>query len=139
MFLKNILLLITLAVTAGCTTLADSVAGKGTGVAKTYNYSKEDIWPLAVNAVNSSDLALVSSSKETGVILAQRGITAFSYGENVAVFVDSETDSTCTVEVVSKRAMQTNVFAPDWSAKILNEITYQLDEATKADKVVKVD
>lgn len=89
--------------------------------------------------MSSSDLELVSSSKETGIILEQRGITAFSYGENVAVFVDSETDSTCTVEVVAKRAMQTNVFAPDWSAKILNEITYQLGEVTKADNVVKVD
>lgn len=133
MFLRNILLLIAITITTGCTTLADSVAGKGTGVSKTYNYSKDEIWPLAINAVKSSDLDLVSSSRETGIILAQRGITAFSYGENVAVFVDSETDNSCKVEVVSKRAMQTNVFAPDWSAKILNEITYKLDEVAKVD------
>ncbi|MEH6596049.1 MAG: hypothetical protein V7736_10955 [Colwellia polaris] len=133
MTLRSILLVLAITITTGCTTLADSVKGKGTGVSKTYNYSKEDIWPLAVNAVNVSELELISSSKETGIILAQRGITAFSYGENVAVFVDSESDNTCKVEVVSKRAMQTNVFAPDWSAKILNEITYKLDEVAKVD------
>jgi hypothetical protein len=62
-----------------------------------------------------------------GYILAQRGITAFSYGENVAIFVESVNGVTRTrVEVVSKKAMATNVFAPDWSKEILDKLDEKL-------------
>jgi len=124
--INKISILFLMIMAAGCTTLADSVAGKGTGVSKKYNTSKDEIWPLAINAVKSSKLDLVSESKQSGLILAQRGLTAFSYGENVAVFVDSETENSCKVEVVSKRALKTNIVAPDWSATILNDITDNL-------------
>lgn len=128
MILRSTLILVMILIMSGCTTLADSVAAKGTGVSKTYNYSKDKIWPIAVESVKSSELDLVSASKESGVILAQRGVTAFSYGENIAIFVDTESETSCKVEVVSKRAVQTNVFAPDWSATILNGITGKLKE-----------
>jgi len=128
MVLRSTLILIMALIMSGCTTLADSVAAKGTGISKTYSYPKDKVWPIAVDSVKSSKLDLISASKESGLILAQRGVTAFSYGENVAVFVDSESESSCKVEVVSKRAMETNVFAPDWSATILNGITRKLKD-----------
>jgi len=118
------LALISLAIitSSGCATLADSVAAKGTGPSKVYSASKELVWPVAVDAVKYSDLDLVSESKESGMILAQRGITAFSYGENVAIFVEAENEKSCRVEVVSKKAMATNVFAPDWSSTIFKRL-----------------
>ena len=79
-----------------------------------------------VSAVESSKLDLVSAAEDSGLILAQRGMSALSYGENVAIFVDVESENTCKVEVVSKRSLETNVFAPDWSATILNSVTLQL-------------
>lgn len=126
MFLKHIFILLVITIMSGCTTLADSVAAKGTGISKTYNHSKEQVWPLVVSAVESSKLDLVSAAEDSGLILAQRGMSALSYGENVAIFVDVESENTCKVEVVSKRSLETNVFAPDWSATILNSVTLQL-------------
>jgi hypothetical protein len=55
-------------------------------------------------------------------VLAQRGITAFSYGENVAVFVEKIEPAKSSVEVVSKKAMSTNVFAPDWAKPIFEQL-----------------
>lgn len=43
---------------------------------------------LMIEVVKSSGLDFVSDSKEKGSILAQQGISALSYGENVAVFVE---------------------------------------------------
>lgn len=126
MIFRNTLILIIALLATGCTTLADSIAAKGTGVSKTYDLPKDKIWPVVIETVKSSKLDLISSSKEEGLILAQRGASAFSYGENVAIFVDKESDTKSKIEVVSKRAMETNVFAPDWSATILNGITYRL-------------
>ena len=60
-------------------------------------------------------------------MLAQRGITAFSYGENVAIFVEPVGGQVRTrVEIVSKKAMQTNIFAPDWSVEILDKLGEKL-------------
>ena len=72
-------------------------------------------------------LPMVGDNKTEGYILAQRGITAFSYGENVAIFVESVNGVTRTrVEVVSKKSMATNVFAPDWSKEILDKLGEKL-------------
>ncbi len=72
-------------------------------------------------------LPMVGDNESEGYILAQRGITAVSYGENVAIFVESVNGVTRTrVEVVSRKAMATNVFAPDWSTEILDKLGEKL-------------
>jgi hypothetical protein len=72
-------------------------------------------------------LPLVSENRTDGIILAQTGVTPFSYGENVAIFVESVDNATRTrVEVVSKKAMATNVFAPDWSTETLDKLGEKL-------------
>jgi hypothetical protein len=124
---KLILIPLILLAVSGCTTLADSIAAKGTGKSKIYESSKEKAWPVVVNAVKNSNLDLISESKDSGMILAQRGITAFSYGENVAIFVEDKSENTCQIEVVSKKAMQTNIFAPDWSTTIFKNIDKELN------------
>jgi hypothetical protein len=126
-FIKLAVTILMMAVASGCTTLADSIAAKGTGPSRIYHSPKEEVWPIVIDAVRFSGLDLVSESKDSGMILAQRGISAFSYGENVAVFVDEKTDSSCRVEIISKRAMETNVFAPDWSNKIFTNLDSRLN------------
>jgi hypothetical protein len=75
-----------------------------------------------VAVITESKLDLVSKDKEDGKILAQKGMSAFSYGENVAVFVDAISESSSKVEVVSKRALQTNIVAKNWSNHILSGV-----------------
>ena len=122
--------LITLAIVfmAGCTTLADTQEARGSGTTLTFDRSYEPVWMAAVDAVNDTTLDVVSEDKEAGQILAQKEITAFSYGENVAVFVSqSEDDSSTDVEVVSRKAMATNVFAKNWEKDILARISEKLE------------
>ena len=60
-------------------------------------------------------------------MLAQRGVTLMSYGENVAIFVESVNGVTKTrVEVVSKKSMATNIFAPNWSKEILDKLALKM-------------
>lgn len=112
----------------GCTTMADAIAARGTGDQKTYNKAKDEIWPLVVEAVPAVGLELVTENTSSGMILAQRGVTAFSYGENVAIFIDDQEGNQCRVEVVSKKAMETNVFAPNWSNAIFKYIDKKQDQ-----------
>ena len=119
---KLIIITLFFSLMTGCTTLSDSVAAKGTGEFKKYESSKADIWPVVVQAVKATDLDFVSESEKSGMILAERGASVFSYGENVAIFVEEESENSCKVEVVSKKSMETNIFAPDWSKEIFENI-----------------
>lgn len=130
MFKKILVVFIALAVTAfmsGCSTLADARSAKGTGSAREYSASVDEVWKAMPTVLAELSLPLVGDNKAEGYILAQRGITAFSYGENVAIFVESVNGVTRTrVEVVSKKSMATNVFAPDWSKEILDKLGERL-------------
>lgn len=74
-------------------------------------------------AVKAAGLDYVADNKAEGYALAQRGISAFSYGENVAIFIDGQLNDQTKVEIVSKKAMSTNIFAPDWAKPIFDKLT----------------
>lgn len=116
-----------MAVMSGCSTLADARSAKGTGSSREYSASVDEVWKAMPIVLSELSLPLVGDNKAEGYILAQRGVTVFSYGENVAIFVESVNGVTRTrVEVVSKKSMATNVFAPDWSKEILDKFGEKL-------------
>ncbi len=123
---KTLIPILAILFITGCSTMADSIAAKGTGPYRIYEQNKDEVWREAINAVNSTELDLVSENKQSGVILAQRSMSVFSYGENVAIFVEDYEDKQCRVEVVSKKAMSTNIFAPDWSESIFDYLDARL-------------
>jgi hypothetical protein len=111
---------------SGCTTLSDARNAEGEGVKRTYQATVKQTWEASLTALRNLNLSVASENEQKGYILAQRGMTAFSYGENVALFIRKRDETNCTVEVVSKKAVMGNIFAPDWSADIHKEIVSQL-------------
>ncbi len=120
--MRKIVLIIAAILLSGCTTLGDARLAKGTGMSRSYDAPFQKTWEGVICSVNGLGLPVASENKSEGYILAQRGMTAFSYGENVAIFITKKTPQMTNVEVISKKALQTNIFAPDWSSKILNGI-----------------
>jgi hypothetical protein len=110
----------------GCSTLADAQAAKGTGLSKEYNRQYDLVWNAVLDSVKATELALVSQNKQTGTILAQRSISFMSYGENVAVYIENVGRNKTRVEIINKRAMSTNIFAPDWEKRIFEQIDKRL-------------
>ena len=103
----------------GCASMADATSARGQGVVHVYDQPYDIVWDALTASVKDTDLTIVSADKATGTLLAKRAMTAFSWGENVAIFVDRVTGKVSTrVEIVNKRALATNVTAPDWD-KIL--------------------
>jgi hypothetical protein len=85
------------------------------------------VWDAVLDTVKSSGFALVADNKEKGSILAQGAMSAFSYGENVAIFVEDAGGRTRTrVEVVNKRALATNITAADWEYRIIQALDKRL-------------
>jgi uncharacterized protein YceK len=126
-FLTVVLTVVTLCFTSGCSTLADAQAAKGSGASRTYDKPYDTVWTAVIDTIKSSDLTLVSENKDKGTILAQGGISAFSWGENVAVYVEDVGGRAKTrVEVLNKRALATNITAKDWESRILEALDKRL-------------
>jgi urocanate hydratase len=123
------MMLVSVALT-GCTTMADSVQARGTGKKVTYQASFDEMWVDMPEAIKAAGLQFVSANRDDRAILAQRGITAFSYGENVAIFVEQVGEVKSSVEVVSKKAMATNIFAPDWAKPIFEQLDKKFKRAS---------
>jgi hypothetical protein len=116
-----------LSVSACGTTVADATAAKGRGTVRVYNKPLDVVWTVVLDAVRSSDLSLVSADKETGRILARRDVRAFSWGENVAIFVEEAGTMTRTrVEIISKAALVGNVSAADWERRLFEVLDARL-------------
>ena len=120
-------LALALGLVSGCATLADAEAAKGTGTTKTYAVAYDVVWNAVLEVVKSSDLQLVADNKERGSVLAQRATTAFSWGENVAIFIEKVGEKVATrVEVVNKRTLATNITAANWEKRIFEELDKRL-------------
>ena len=108
----------------GCTTLADARKAEGEGVRKVYKADIETTWKKTIQVLGKLNLDVATENKQEGYILAQRGMGVFqmSYGENIAIFLKPKTATETEVEVVSKKVMTTNIFAPDWSDDIQKQL-----------------
>lgn len=108
----------------GCTTLADARKAEGEGVRKVYRADIDTTWKKTIQVLSKLKLEVATENKQEGYILAQRGMGVFqmSYGENVAIFLKTKTTTETEVEVVSKKVMTTNIFAPDWADDIHKQL-----------------
>ena len=108
----------------GCSTLADARAARGTGQVRTYAAAPDSVWNALPTAVKEVGLDYVGENRAEGYALAQRGLSAFSYGENVAIYVSGvEKNTKSEVEVISKKSLSTNVFAPNWEKTVLDALS----------------
>lgn len=108
---------------SACTTVSDAKAGRGTGEVRVYPRAKDLVWDVVLDVLGTTELKIVSKDKDEGVILAKRGMTGFSYGEKVAIFVEDINDGAATrVELVNKRAVSSNTDAADWATLLFNRL-----------------
>ena len=112
----------------GCQTLSDARAAKGQGTTRTYDAPFDTVWKAIPRAANDLDLSIAGTFPEERYYVAERDITAFSWGERVAIFVSDESSSRTTVEVVSKSRGALNVTATNFERPLLDKIGNVLAE-----------
>jgi hypothetical protein len=126
-FLASALILVATVFHSGCATLADAQAAKGSGTAKVYDKPYDIVWTAVIESVKSTGLDLVAENKSKGTVLGQGKVGAFTWGENVAIFVEDVGGKIRTrVEVVNKRALATNITARDWESRIFEDLDKRL-------------
>lgn len=112
---------------SGCSTLADARAARGEGTTRIYDRPYDQVWTAVISTVKASGLALITNDRSEGLVLAQGAAGALSWGENVAIYVENAGGKVKTrVEIINKRAIATNVLAPDWESRLMRALDTQL-------------
>ena len=115
--------------TGGCNTVYDARDAKGFGIPRVFDVPFDTVWDTVPEAISRLGLDVIDENQKQRYMLAVKGATLLSFGENVAVFVDEVHDKRTRVEVVSKRAMEINIFAPNWAEPILDELSEMLSRS----------
>ena len=120
-----------------CTSTADLGAGK-TGKSIMVKGNKyDDIWNASIKSLQSEkgdqsleikkNIGITEQDKSRGYIKAESGLSLFSYGEVIGVFIEPANDAPShIIEVESRSRLKTNVTANNWEDEILKSIKSQL-------------
>ncbi|MGH1398039.1 MAG: DUF3568 family protein [Alphaproteobacteria bacterium] len=112
-----------------CASANHAKNAQGEGIKMVYSASYDNTWDASIAAIAATNGKIVEQDQKQGVIAASYGVTAFSWGERVALFLKTLTSKKTEVEVVSKRAVATNITAADWVADIHQELAKTLGSA----------
>ncbi|HHH43772.1 MAG TPA: hypothetical protein ENK49_06515 [Gammaproteobacteria bacterium] len=127
--LSAISLVLVILLQAGCATVKDAEAKRGTGRVEVYDLPQQTVWNRMLEVLGTTSLEIVSKDESEGKILARRKLTWFSFGENVAIYVEPMNGGASTrVEVVNVKRVESNKNSLDWETRIFTK----LDRALKA-------
>ena len=106
----------------GCTSLNTAAKAQGSGEQVTYEATFDEVWAAMPDVIKAAGLQYLSANRDQHMFLAKRGITDWSWGENVAIFVGNIENGKTSVEVVTKRELVTNITAQDWDGPIFIQL-----------------
>ncbi len=109
-----------------CATTETVQQAKGTGEKRTFNVDYESVYEATLSAASKQGLTVTSADKSSGQILLSHGVTPWSWGERIAVFVTKLSDNQTQVEIISKPVMAPLNFPPDWASKLFDAIDAEL-------------
>ena len=115
-----------LAVLAGCASTETVKEARGQGVSRVYEAAYESVYNATLEAAKSKNLEVVESDKATGRLVLSHGVTLWSWGERIAVFIARKGSTGTEVEIVSKPVLSPLNFPPDWQKILLDQIDIEL-------------
>ena len=114
---------------SGCATVKDAEAKRGSGRVEVYDLPKQTVWNSMLEVLGTTSLDIVSKDESEGVILARRKLTWFSFGENVAIYVEPVNGNASTrVEVINVKRVESNKNSLDWETRIFTKLDRALRE-----------
>lgn len=117
----------------GCSTLADARAAKGSGQARVYNASFDQVWNAVPVALKELGLKEEGFNKGSGYVVARSPVMVGEtmpltpLADNLAVFVEKgDSASQTRVEVVAKSTVPLNPTSKKWEARVLDKLSEKL-------------
>ena len=113
-------------ITGGCASTETVKEAAGEGISRSFSYAFESVYEATISAAKKKELEVVESDKKSGRLILAHGITLWSWGERIAVFVKPLSSNETEVEVVSKPVLAPLNFPPDWQNILLDQIETEL-------------
>jgi hypothetical protein len=120
--LISIVLMVGILGLTGCTSVSTAARARGSGERVVYNAAFDELWVAVPEVITNVGLQYISEDKDKHMFLAKRGITGWSWGESVAIFVEQIAKGKTSVEVITKRKLITNITAQDWDGPIFIQL-----------------
>jgi len=115
---------------AGCTTLDDARATRGSGPSMAFNKSHDSVWIAVLESVEEIKYVgfnISQKSKDDGYVYIERGAHRFSWGENIAIFVNPVPDQIKThVEIIRQPALKGSKYETVWDARLFKSLELKL-------------
>jgi uncharacterized lipoprotein len=122
-----------LVASAGCSTLADTRAAKGSGQARVYNAPFEQVWNAVPEALKELGVKEEGVNKNAGYVVARspmmvgEKVPVAGVSDNLAIFVDKGDNARQTrVEVVARSSVPLNPLSKKWEARVLDKLSEKL-------------
>lgn len=109
-----------------CASTQSVQQAKGTGEKRIFGADYEAVYKATLSAAGKQGLTLTSADKNSGQILLSHGLTPWSWGKRVAIFVTKVSGSKTQVEIVSKPDRAPLNFPADWVTKLFQAIGAEL-------------
>lgn len=109
-----------------CATTETVLQAKGTGEKRTFSGEYESVYKATLTAASKQGLTVTSTDPSRGQILLSHGMTPWSWGERVAIFVTNLSDDQTQVEIISKPIVAPLNFPPDWASRLFDAIAIEL-------------
>jgi len=113
-------------ITGGCASTETVKEAEGEGISRIFSYAFEPVYEATISAAKEQGLEVVESDKKSGRLILAHGVTLWSWGERIAVFVKPLSNNETEVEVVSKPVLAPLNFPPDWQNILLDQIDAEL-------------
>jgi len=110
----------------GCASTETVKEAEGQGVSRSYPYTYDQVYEATLSAAKTKELEVVESDRSAGRVMLSHGVTLWSWGERIAVFIKPVADATTEVEIVSKPVLSPLNFPPDWQNILLDQIGFEL-------------
>lgn len=110
----------------GCASTETVRESKEEATKKVYSATVDNVYAAALRAAASEKLQVVATDKEAGRIDLSHGVTLWSWGERISIFVTKVSASETEVAIVSKPVLAPLNFPPDWENRLFNSIEWEL-------------
>lgn len=111
---------------AGCASTETVKQEKGEGDKRLFEHGYDAVFDASLVVAKKQELEVVEQDRGSGTIILSHGVTLWSWGERIAVFVTKVSASQTEVEIISKPVLAPLNFPPDWVNRIFDGIAKEL-------------
>lgn len=114
----------------GCASTETVRESVGEGTKHRYSATFEKVYTATLRAAETEKLKIVTMDEKAGRIDLSHGVTLWSWGERISVFLTRASASETEVEIVSKPVLAPLNFPPDWESRLFKAIDRELKTST---------